>query len=204
MQVRIKRNHAFVWIEAFLWIVGCLAIGYCAFIWGRAYYDQAQANWALNHVLPGDPGTNGGTPAPKGAAEGSLVGRIDIPRLDLSVIVFEGTSDDTLARGVGHLRGTAAPGQLGNLVLAAHRDTYFRSLRDIRQGDRITVKAPDGDYQYSVDSTAIVQPTQTEVLRPSDDATLTLITCYPFNYIGSAPERFIVHAHFTKSVQQSF
>jgi sortase A len=120
------------------------------------------------------------------------------------VIVFEGTSDDTLARGVGHLHGTAAPGHIGNLVLAAHRDTYFRALRDIRQGDQISVKAPDGDYQYSVDSTAIVQPTQTEVIRPTDDATLTLITCYPFNYIGAAPERFIVRAHFTKSVQQSF
>ncbi len=200
MPVTIKKNRAITWIEACLWIVGCLAIGYCAFIWGRAQYDQAQANWALNHVLPGDPGTA----APKGAAEGSLVGRIDIPRLDLSVIVFEGTSDDTLARGVGHLRGTAAPGQIGNLVLAAHRDTFFRGLRDIRQGDEISVKAPDGDYQYSVDSTAIVQPTQTEVVRPTGYATLTLITCYPFNYIGSAPERFIVRAHFTKSVQQSF
>lgn len=199
MRVRI-RNRALAWIETCLLTVGCVALGYCAFIWGRAYYDQTQANWALNHVLPGDPGTA----APKDAAEGSLVGRIDIPRLDLSVIVFEGTSDNTLARGVGHLRGTAAPGQIGNLVLAAHRDTYFRALRDIRRGDQISVKAPDGDYQYSVDSTAIVKPTQTEVIRPTDDATLTLITCYPFNYIGAAPERFIVRAHFTKSVEQSF
>lgn len=199
MRVRI-RNRALAWIEACLWTVGCLAIGYCAFIWGRAYYDQTQANWALNHVLPGDPGTG----APKVAAEGSLFGRIDIPRLDISVIVFEGTSDDTLARGVGHLRGTAAPGQRGNLVLAGHRDTFFRELRNIRRGDQISVKAPDAEYQYSVDSTAIVQPTQTEVVRPTDAATLTLITCYPFYYIGAAPERFIVRAHFTKSVQQSF
>jgi sortase A len=201
MQATSKRNRAFAWIEACLWIVGCLAIGYCAFIWGRAQYDQAQANWALNHVLPGDPGTA----APKGAAEGSLVGRIDIPRLDLSVIVFEGTSDDTLARGVGHLRGTAAPGAPGNLVLAGHRDTFFRELRNIRKGDHVRMKSPDGEYyQYSVDSTAIVQPTQTEVVRPTDDATLTLITCYPFNYIGNAPERFIVRAHYMKSVEQSF
>src|SRR5512140_1751292 len=197
MRVRIKKNRAAAWIEACLWIAGCVAIGYCAFIWGRAQYDQAQANWTLDHVLPGDPGTN----TVKTIAEGSLVGRIDIPRLDLSAIVFEGTSDDTLARGVGHLRGSAIPGARGNLVLAGHRDTFFRELRDIRQGDQVSVKAPDGEYQYSVDSTAIVQPTQTEVLRPSNGATLTLITCYPFNYIGSAPERFIVRAHFTKSVQ---
>jgi sortase A len=200
MQVRIKKTRALAWIQACLWIAGCLAIGYCAFIWGRARYDQAQANWALSHVLPGDPGTD----APKAAAEGSLFGRIDIPRLDISVIVFEGTSDDTLARGVGHLRGTATPGERGNLVLAGHRDTFFRELRNIRQGDQITVKGTDADYQYSVDSTAIVQPTQTEVIRPTDDAILTLITCYPFYYIGSAPQRFIVRAHFTKSVQQSF
>jgi sortase A len=201
MRVRIK-SRPLALIEAVLWVTGCLALGYCAFNWGRAKYDQAQANWALDHVLPGDPGSGGD--APQSSAEGSLVGRIDIPRLDLSAIVFEGTTDDTLARGVGHLRGTAGPGERGNLVLAGHRDTFFRELRDIRRGDKIRVKAPDGEYQYSVDSTAIVHPNQTEVLRPSDDATLTLITCYPFSYIGNAPERFIVHAHFTKSIQQSF
>ena len=177
-----------------------MAIGYCAFIWGRAQYDQAQANWTLDRILPGDTGND----SPKGVAEGSLVGRIDIPRLDVSAIVFEGTSDDTLARGVGHLSGSAIPGERGNLVLAGHRDTFFHELRNIRQGDHVRVKAPDGVYQYMVDSTAIVQPNQVEVLRPSDDATLTLITCYPFSYIGNAPERFIVRAHFTKSVEQSF
>ncbi len=199
MRVRVK-NRTVAWIEACLWAAGALAIGYCAFIWGRAEFDQVQANWTLNHPLPGDSGSD----VPKGAAEGSLVGRIDIPRLDVSVIVFEGTSDDTLARGVGHLRGSAAPGTQGNLVLAGHRDTFFRELRNIRRGDQVSVKATDGNYQYTVDSTAIVQPTQTEVIRPTDDATLTLITCYPFNYIGNAPERFIVRAHYTKSIQQSF
>ena len=135
MRVRIKRNPAVAWLEACLWIAGCLSIGYCAFIWGRAQFDQAQANWTLEHVLPGAPGTDVSTDIPKGAAEGSLVGRIDIPRLDLSTIVFEGTSDDTLARGVGHLRGSAAPGERGNLVLAGHRDTFFRDLGGIRRSD---------------------------------------------------------------------
>ncbi|MDP9115158.1 MAG: class D sortase [Acidobacteriota bacterium] len=204
MQVTVKSKRAIAWIEGFLWLVGCSAIGYCAFIWGRAQFDQAQANWALEHVLPGDHGTDNVSAAPNGPAEGSLVGRIDIPRLDLSVIVFEGTSDDTLARGAGHLRGTAAPGESGNVALAAHRDTFFRGLRDIRPGDHISVKTPTGNYAYSVDSTAVVPPTQTEVLRPTEDATLTLITCYPFNYIGNAPERFIVRAHGLKSVEQSF
>ncbi len=182
------------WLEICLWALGCLALGYCAFLWARAQYDQAEGNWALEHTLPGDPATvEPSSRAPSGA-EGSLVGRIDIPRLDLSAVVFEGTSDSTLERGVGHMSGSAAPGQRGNLVLAGHRDTFFRELRNIRRGDEVNILGPQGEFEYQVESTAIVEPDQTEVLKPSKDATLTLITCYPFHYIGSAPERFIVRA----------
>jgi sortase A len=131
---------------------------------------------------------------PPDRAEGSLVGRIDIPRLDLSAVVFEGTTDDTLARGVGHLRGSAGPGERGNLVLAGHRDTFFRELRNIREGDEVDIKGPQGEFEYQVESTTIVNPDQTEVLEPGNGDTLTLITCYPFRYIGNAPQRFIVRA----------
>ena len=183
------------WLELCFWTMGCLALGYCAFLWGRAQYDQAEGKWALEHTLPGDPMTvTGPSRRPPYSAEGSLVGRIDIPRLDVSAVVFEGTSDDTLARGVGHLRGSAGPGERGNLVLAGHRDTFFRELRNIKQGDEVNIMGPTGEFEYQVESTTIVEPDQTEVLNPSDDATLTLITCYPFRYIGSAPERFIVRA----------
>lgn len=174
--------------------MGCLALGYCAFLWGRAQYDQAEGKWALEHTLPGDPMTAGPSRRPPYSAEGSLVGRIDIPRLNLSVVVFEGTSEETLARGVGHLPGSAGPGERGNLVLAGHRDTFFRELRNIRQGDEVNIKGPQGEFEYQVESTAIVEPDQTEVLKPSNGATLTLITCYPFRYIGNAPQRFIVRA----------
>jgi sortase A len=175
--------------------MGCLALGYCAFLWGRAQYDQAEGNWALEHTLPGDPMTVAGSSTrPPHSAEGSLVGRIDIPRLDVSAVVFEGTSDGTLARGVGHLSGSAGPGEPGNLVLAGHRDTFFRELRNIRQGDEVNVMGPHGEFAYQVESTAIVEPDQTEVLKPGDGSTLTLITCYPFRYIGNAPQRFIVRA----------
>jgi sortase A len=180
-------NRAAAWMESCLWAVGCLALGYCAFLWGRAEFDQAQGNWTLDHQA-------GSHAAPSAISEGSLLGRIEVPRLDLSAVVFEGTSDDTLSRGVGHLRGSAAPGQHGNLVLAGHRDTFFRGLRGIRQGDQVTVQAPNGEFRYQVQSTFIVQPDDTEVLQPSTDATLTLITCFPFGYIGNAPERFIVRA----------
>jgi sortase A len=188
-QLRAARSggRAVAWIESCLWLAGCVALGYSAFLWGRAAYDQAQGNWALDHFAER-------TTTPIGSAEGSLVGRIEIPRLALSAVVFEGTSDDTLARGVGHLRGSARPGMGGNLVLAGHRDTFFRDLRGIKAGDEVTIKAPEGEFQYEVESTAIVYPNQTEVLKPSGDATLTLITCYPFRFIGNASERFIVRA----------
>ena len=185
-----SRNRATLWLERFLWIAGCVALGYCAFLWGRAQYDQAQGNWALDH-----PTVSNRPPAKfKINREGTLVGRIEIPRLDLSAIVFEGTSDGTLARGVGHLMGSAGPGEHGNLVLAGHRDTFFRDLRGIRKGDEVTITAPGGEFQYQVESTAIVQPDQTEVLKSDGGATLTLITCYPFRYVGNAPERFVVRA----------
>jgi sortase A len=183
------------WVEFCLWALGCLALGYCAFLWGRAQYDQAEGNWALEHALPGDPmRVAGPSKRPPDRAEGSLVGRIDIPRLDLSAVVFEGTTDDTLARGVGHLRGSAGPGERGNLVLAGHRDTFFRELRNIREGEEVNIKGPQGEFEYKVESTTIVNPDQTEVLEPGNGDTLTLITCYPFRYIGNAPQRFIVRA----------
>jgi sortase A len=192
------------WLEICFWAMGCLALGYCAFLWGRAQYDQAEGNWALEHTLPGDPMTvTGPTRRPPDSAEGSLVGRIDIPRLDLSVVVFEGTSDGTLARGVGHLRGSAGPGERGNLVLAGHRDTFFRDLRYIQQGDEVNILGPKGEFEYQVESVTIVEPDQTEVLKPGDGSTLTLITCYPFRYIGNAPQRFIVRATRVGKVRHS-
>lgn len=150
-------------------------------------YDQAEGNWALQLHINEDANARAEV-----TREGTLVGRIEIPRLGLAAIVFEGTSDGTLARGVGHLSNSAAPGQRGNLVLAGHRDTFFRPLRGIRTGDSITVTTLDGPFQYVVESTAVVAPDAVEVLRASETPTLTLITCYPFRFIGSAPERFIV------------
>jgi len=185
------KNRAAVWIERFLWIAGCLALGYCAFIWGRSQYDQAQGRWALENPVASDLRARSTT---RVNPEGTLVGRIDIPKLDLSAVVFEGTSDETLARGVGHLTGSAGSGERGNLVLAGHRDTFFRKLRGIRKGDEVTIKGPEGEFQYQVESTAVVKPDQTEVLKPDGGSILTLITCYPFRFIGNAPDRFVVRA----------
>ena len=142
------------------------------------------------------------TPA-NAVAPNSVIGRIDIPRLGLSAVVTEGTDAPALLRAVGHLPGTALPGRPGNIVLAGHRDTYFRPLARIAPNDTICVATPHGRYAYRVIATQIVPPSQAEVLSPSPTPRLTLVTCYPFHYIGRAPLRFIVQAEEVKSPSRS-
>ncbi|HLH01008.1 MAG TPA: class D sortase [Bryobacteraceae bacterium] len=125
---------------------------------------------------------------------GTVMGRLMIPRLNLSVMVREGATESTLRRAVGHIPGTGLPGQLGNVALAGHRDTFFRPLSKIKKNDTIEVETGRGTYQYLVTATQIVSPRDVEVIKATAGKTLTLVTCYPFYYIGSAPKRFIVHA----------
>jgi len=125
---------------------------------------------------------------------GEMVGRLEIPRVNVSVIVLEGADSSVLDVAAGHIPGTALPGLSGNVGIAAHRDTFFRSLREIRVQDRLSFRTPAGIFQYAVESTEVVEPSDTGVLRQNTGEELTLVTCYPFNYIGSAPKRFIVHA----------
>ena len=125
---------------------------------------------------------------------GALVGRIEIERLGLSAIVIEGASGAVLQRAVGHITGTALPGEPGNIGIAGHRDTFFRPLRNIRRDDVITITTPLADYRYRVVSTKIVSPQDVAVLDSNPGEVLTLVTCYPFYYVGAAPHRFIVRA----------
>ncbi len=125
---------------------------------------------------------------------GQVIGRIEIARLQVSAPIIEGTDEAQLKRGAGHVPSTAAPGADGNVAIAAHRDKFFRALRNIRARDEITLDTPNGVYRYVVRSTEIVTPTDVRVLRQTPDPQLTLVTCYPFYYQGHAPRRFIVHA----------
>jgi sortase A len=129
----------------------------------------------------------------------ALVGRIDIPRLRLSALAREGVDTGTLRASAGHVPGTALPGDAGNAAFAAHRDTFFRPLEGIREGDDIRVTTAGGEFHYQVTGTRIVDPDEVSVLEPTTGATLTLVTCYPFDYIGSAPQRFIVRAQLSGS-----
>lgn len=206
------------WIERGLWLVGLAAIAFylVAFADSRLYQmresrrleraiAEAQAKSAgadrargetleaLGTTEVAEDGTER-TATPAVEDRDPLVGRIEIPRVGVSAIVADGVDYKTLRRAVGRIPGTARPGEPGNVGLAGHRDTYFAGLRDVREGDLITLETPMGTFRYEVDSTVIVKPNDTHVLDPTDEPTLTLVTCYPFQHVGAAPERFIVHA----------
>lgn len=126
-----------------------------------------------------------------------IVGRLEIPHLHLAVMVQEGVDAGTLRHAVGHIPGTALPGAVGNVGVAGHRDTFFRVLRNIRLKDIIEFQTSAGNYQYVVESARVVPPRDVVVLAPTGRDTLTLVTCYPFYYVGSAPNRFVVRAALT-------
>lgn len=186
------RTNALRWLERALLVIGLAFLGYYVYVWTEAYLYQKMENRELEAILKSAPPAAAARRAPP--APGSMLGRIDIPRLGVSAVVRAGTDARTLRLAVGHIPGTAVPGETGNIGLAAHRDTFFRRLRDIRADDEIRLVTPEGTYRFRVDHTRIVSPTDVWVLNPTRTAALTLVTCYPFTYIGSAPERFIVRA----------
>ncbi len=126
--------------------------------------------------------------------EGDVLGKLEIPRVGISVMFLQGMDENTLVRGAGHVPGTPSPGGAGNVVIAAHRDTFFRKLEAIRAGDSIQVVTLNGAFRYVVESTEIVDPLDTRPMESRARQELTLITCFPFYFVGSAPKRFIVHA----------
>jgi sortase A len=134
------------------------------------------------------------TASPPPVRRGDAIGELEIPRLQMSVMVFEGDDAGILRQGAGHIPGTALRSGSGNIGIAAHRDTYFRSLRVVPANDVIALKTPAGTSRYAVTETKIVRPSDVGVLARAPGRDLTLVTCYPFYYVGNAPERFIVHA----------
>jgi sortase A len=188
---------SFRWIQRALFAGAILMLGYCAFVMADTWIFQREANRELVHSLEERPVAatqDASALPPAGVAIKGLIGRIDIVRLGLSVVVMEGTSTHTLRRAAGHIEGTALPGERGNVGISAHRDTLFRPLRDIHQDDIITVTTPGGEYRYRVVSTRVVSPENTSVLDSDGTDILTLVTCYPFYFVGPAPDRFVVRA----------
>ena len=135
------------------------------------------------------PATSPGPPS-----SSALIGRLSVPRLHLSAMVREGVDWNTLRLAIGHIPATALPGQVGNIGVAGHRDTFFRELKNVRAGDEIRFSTLSGDFKYEVESLVVVDPDNIAVLAASSGYVLTLVTCYPFSYLGSAPKRFVVRA----------
>lgn len=174
-------------------MVGLITISYVGYALAEARFYQADQARQFEQALKSTNLARAESSEIAGR-EGSTLGRIEISRMGLTAMIMEGTDDVTLQHAVGHVSGTSLPGQGGNIALAAHRDTFFRSLRDIRIGDEITLTALNGIHRYRVVSTKVVAPDDTKVLDATSDDILTLVTCYPFSFVGAAPKRFIVCA----------
>ena len=189
-----RTNPVLRWSRNVLLIIGLLALSYVGFALLDARLYQAEQAGRFERALKETNLARAESPGIV-VSEGSTLGRIEIGSVGLTAMVLEGADEGTLQRAVGHIRGTPLPGQQGNVALAGHRDTFFRGLRKIRVNDEITLTTLSGSYRYRVDSTKVVKPEETEVLEDDGDDILTLVTCYPFNFVGSAPSRFIVRAH---------
>lgn len=184
--------------EWLLLVVAVAGLGYYAWASLEATLYQAYENRQLNAILASAPTAPPRTTvrpvSRRVLAEGTPIGRIEIARLGVSAVVRSGSDARTLQLAVGHIPGTALPGEAGNIGLAGHRDTFFRRLGAIEPDDEIRLVTTDGSYRYRVERTDIVRPEDVWVLGSTPEPTLTLVTCYPFTYIGSAPERFVVRA----------
>jgi sortase A len=189
------------WIERALLLTGALlAIWSALMVAETGFFRTLPVPAAPTGIsrLPGegpsDRAVSGARANRTGLRTGDWVARLEAPAVDLSATVLEGSDDATLSRAAGHIEDTALPGHGGNAGIAAHRDTIFRPVRNLKVGDLLTVTTAEGAYDYRIDRTLIVNPEDVYVLDPTERATLTLVTCYPFSFIGHAPKRFIVKA----------
>jgi sortase A len=197
--MRVKK--ILVWSQHVFFIAGFSALGYCALVVGAARYYQARVRGQLSASTAAfdtklePPRLLRPVETTLRVGSGlALVGRVEVPRIQLSAMVAEGASSRVLRLAVGHVPGTALPWQSGNVTLVAHRDTFFRRLGELKPGDVIRITVPGGQYTYRVTFSDIVNPEETWVLQPATGETLTLVTCYPFHFVGPAPLRYVVRA----------
>jgi sortase A len=196
------------WWQRALFARAILLLGYCGSVLLDSWLFQRRASVEFQRLLQDRQAAGQAAlqseviaspkPTPAAMPDG-LIGRIEIPRLLLSAVVMEGVDTLTLQRAVGHIPGTALPGESGNVGLAGHRDTFFRGLKDLKIKDKIQVSTGTGSFTYQVVSLRIVEPDNVGVLAPSGENLLTLVTCYPFYFVGAAPQRWIVRARQVSS-----
>ena len=194
--VNTRTQRLVRWSRRLLFTIGIVALSYVGLTTLDADLYQVSAKRSLeSQILLVETGHKGITPSKPAVEVGDVLGRLDIPRLGVSVAVLPGTNWRMLRLGAGHIEGTPLPGEAGNSGIAGHRDTFFRELKDIRRNDEIQFQTATGLIHYEVDWMAVVAPDDSSVLAPSTESELTLVTCFPFEFLGSAPKRFVVRAH---------
>jgi sortase A len=183
-------------VQRFFLVVGFVTLTYACGALAYAELYQRYEFWKFEHEFDTiEPAKNTAVVAKSlDLREGDLIGKLVISRIGISLMVFQGVQDDTLHLGAGHVPGTPLPGADGNSAIAAHRDTFFRKLQSVRAGDLVQFSSLRGASEYIVQSTEIVEPYDTRVIESRGLMELTLISCYPFYFVGAAPHRFIVHA----------
>jgi sortase A len=175
------------WIEYACWIAAVALLGWFLYVLAETLIFQAVQSRRLAAM-------RSQTVAAVQLHPGEMFGKLTIPSIGLSAVILEGDDDATLRHAVGHIPGTSLPDGSGTVGLAAHRDTFFRDLGRLHANEMIVLETPGGTYHYRVATISIVGPGNVDVLRPQGRAALTLVTCYPFHYIGAAPKRYIVTA----------
>jgi sortase A len=200
-------------------LAGIGGLGYWAWTTGEAMLYQYVQRTEFDNAIA-ESGTEPGTPVPAKLSarpnsiapqparsklsrfmtpDPLLIGRLEAPSLDLSVMLREGVDDDTLSKAAGHLPSSALPGEPGNFVVLGHRDTFFRPLKNVERGNLLRVVTPHGRFNYVVESFEVTDPESVKIVEGGPDRILTLVTCFPFRYIGPAPKRLVVHARLTAS-----
>jgi sortase A len=194
---RTRTDRILRWIERALVALGSVCLIWVGAISIHALTYQVEQHTRLVRLDPSSEhlGADRRRDVLGPASEANVpIGRLEIPRIGLSAVVVEGDDESTLNVAVGHLPDTPLPWQEGNAALAGHRDTFFRPIRRVRTGDEIRLVTPHGTFRYRATRQVVVEPDELWVLDPSPTAALTLITCYPFDFVGPAPRRFVVQA----------
>jgi sortase A len=202
-----KKKRKKKWYQKWKWmllsipvaliLVGVGIVAY--FGWDLSKQTVLLAHTAVDKYEPELPDHTFDQPWPKLPAPGSSIGDLQFTSIDLNVPVVQGTHDNELKKGAGHFAGSALPGQGGNVILSGHRDTVFRKLENLKVGEQVTFTTPYGDFVYEAIDFKIVPADDMNVMVPTDYETLTLTTCYPFDFIGDAPYRYIVYTKLVSS-----
>jgi sortase A len=202
------RRSRWRWVEWLLALVGGVCLGWCGVVMFQAIQYQHRQSAELDRAIERsqlerqpvesvaveNPTIERSRPSTEDQPGHQLIGRLEIPRVHLSVMVVDGDDESTLKIAAGHLPDTPLPWEFGNSAVAAHRDSFFRPLSEIKLNDRLRLVTPHGEFNYAVANLRVVQPDDLSVLAQTGRSSLTLVTCYPFSYVGRAPKRFIVRA----------